>query len=102
MILVVEKQKIIEYLLKPIDKADISKFLNHAEYNLQNWEILQNDIILQFSKYTPEIYENNEYGILYKIEGTLKAPLREVNVTTIWIFQNNTDFLRLVTLFPSR
>jgi hypothetical protein len=45
MKLVVEKQKIIEYLLKPLDKADKSKFLNQIGYNIQNWETLQNDII---------------------------------------------------------
>ena len=102
MKLVVEKQKILQYLLLPQNKADKSKFLNNIGYDFQNWKVLQKDLIKQFVKYPFQIYEKNQYGILYKIDGTLSAPKKDIEITTIWILQNKTDFLRLVTLFPKK
>jgi 23S rRNA maturation-related 3'-5' exoribonuclease YhaM len=100
MILVIEKEKIINYLLKPIEKADKSKFLKLLGYHIENWEQLQYDIINQFGIYNQILYETNNYGTLYKIEGLLKAPLKTATLTTIWIHQKENNYLKLVTLFP--
>ena len=102
MRLVIEKRKILEYLLKPLNKADKSKFLNQLGYYPENWQELQKDIISQFQDIAAEIYEESDYGILYKIEGNLVTPKHEASLTSIWILQNETNYLRLVTLFPKR
>lgn len=100
MKLYIEEQKIINYLLKPIDKADKSKFLNLIGYNVENWEQLRDDLISQFSNYSIYLYEENEFGVLYKIEGKLIAPLKTVDLITIWIKLKKYNFLKLVTLYP--
>ncbi len=100
MELVIEKQKILEYLLKPIEKADKSKFLNLIGYNIENWSKLKDDIIEQFSNYQVVTYDKNEYGVLYRIDGKLVAPLKTIDLTTIRIGMNEN--LKLVTLFPKK
>jgi hypothetical protein len=101
MKLIVEQEKIHNYLLKKMDKADKSNFLNTIGYTPDNWENLKNDIINQFSNYNYEIYNENEFGVLYKIIGKLVAPNKTVDLVTIWIKLKGTEVLKLVTLFPN-
>jgi hypothetical protein len=101
MKLIIEKEKIANYLLKPLEKADKSIFLKLIGYSLDNWENLRDDILIQFSEYVYEIYEQNDFGILYKIEGKLVAPKKTVDLITIWIKLKNEETLKFVTLFPN-
>ena len=102
MKLLIEEKKITEYLLKPAAKADKSQFLIKIGYDIFSWEKLRKDIISQFSNYEAEIYDENEYGTLYKIDGKLHAPLKTVDLTTVWISIPDIADLKLVTLFPNK
>jgi len=102
MDLVIENQKILDYLLKPLEKADKSKFLNIIGYTPQNWLLLKSDILSQFSEYPTAMQEQTPYGTLFHIEGTLRAPLKTVEITTVWIQLPDTNVLKLVTLYPNK
>jgi hypothetical protein len=102
MELQIEKQKIIDYLLKPTGKADKSKFLNKIGYTTENREQLRFNIMNQFSGYYKKVYRKNKYGTLYIINGKFKAPCKIVDITTIWIKIEEKNYLKLVTLFPNK
>lgn len=42
--IVIEKAKLTNYLLKPLEKNDKSGFLNSLGYTLDNWQELEEDI----------------------------------------------------------
>ena len=51
MEIIIEKEKLTNYLLKHRERNDKSKFLNSLGFNLDNWENLKKEII--------RIYEEN-------------------------------------------
>jgi hypothetical protein len=77
MEIVVDKEKILMYLLKPRNRNDKSKFLNKLGFY--------------------------EYGTIFNVFGTLKG-LNESSlfVKTIWINLFSSHEIKLVTLFPER
>ena len=99
MKIVIEKQKISDYLLVWKQKNDKSKFLNDLGYSLQNWEELKDDIekiVLENQR----IFQNAAPfgGNLYQVNGNL----RNFGVITIWLLAENNDTFRFVTLYPDK
>jgi hypothetical protein len=96
--IIVEKAKITDYLLVWKEKNDKSAFLNRLGYYQNNWEDLQNEIIL--------IAQNNDSvfqrpapfgGSLHKIV----AKLKDKSVITIWLLTKDNETFRFVTLYPN-
>jgi hypothetical protein len=99
MEIVIEKQKITDYLLVWKPKNDKSKFLNDLGYTQENWEELKEDIKqiviendLVFQKSTPF------GGDLYEVKGNL----RNFGLITIWLLAEDKNLLRFVTLYPDK
>jgi len=101
--IVVSKEKLILYLLKPRNRNDKSKFLNKLGFYESNWELLQKAIIEIYQQNLPESYEENQFGIVYNISGMLKGLNGNSKyVKTIWVNLFSSDTLNFITLFPGR
>lgn len=100
---VVENDKILNYLLKAKSRNDKSKFLNKLGFYEYNWQLLKDEIIQIYSDNPKELSEENEYGKIYNVNGILKGANQiNLQVKTIWINLNTSNEIRFVTLFPER
>lgn len=103
MIIVVDKDKILSYLLKYKNRNDKSKFLNKLGFYESNWQTLQNEITNIFIENEAVQVEENQYGFVYEVSGVLKGYYGlDLNVKTIWINLYSSNEIRFVTLFPER
>jgi hypothetical protein len=103
MKVVVENDKILNYLLKVGSRNDKSKFLNKLGFYEYNWQLLKDEIIQIFHDNPKALTEENEYGNIYNVTGILKGPNNtNLHVKTIWINLNTSNEIRFVTLFPDR
>ena len=103
MKIVIDKEKIIEYLLKPRQRNDKSKFLNKLGFYEENWQFLKEAILKLYSQNDTESTEANQYGITYKVCGFLEGLNgSQLDIITIWINNYSSNELRFVTLFPKK
>jgi hypothetical protein len=97
--IIIEQQKLTNYLLVWKAKNDKSKFLNDLGYSIENWEKLRNDIknIVLENK---AIFQSSTPfgGDLYEISGKL----RNFGVITIWLLAEKENSFRFVTLYPNK
>lgn len=103
MKIIVQKEKILNYLLKPRLRNDKSQFLNKLGFFEYNWEFLRSSILNIFHEYIPESIEENEYGTIYNVCGILRGTNNNtLYVKTIWINLYSSKEIKFVTLFPER
>ncbi|MEH2194307.1 MAG: DUF6883 domain-containing protein [Nostoc sp.] len=101
--LVIQDEKITKYLLVYQPKSDKSIYLALAGYNLDNWKLLKNDIInavegSEIAKVTP-----NDWGTQFEVKSEWSGPnSRLIKVITIWQQDEETEFVRFITLYPDK
>ena len=100
---IVRPEKITEYLLKPRARNDKSKFLNELGYNLDDWTVLRDDILMQFLPKEAHFDENTPYGDMYHIEADLLGPNGKTRkVLTVWLLDTTLGQAHLVTMYPAK
>jgi len=101
--LIVEREKIADYLLNPMHRYGASKarFFTRFGFRLEQWELLA-DALREHGR-THEIsltYETG-FGPRYVIEGELKAPdSRHPRVRTVWQMDKGAVAPRLISAYP--
>lgn len=99
----IREEKLTEYLLKPRERNDKSKFLTKLGYGQTNWQELREDIRTQILPHEAFFAENTDYGDIYEIKATLTGPSGEsVKVLTIWMQNPINKRTHLVTLYPAK
>ncbi|MBE9175704.1 hypothetical protein IQ225_11065 [Synechocystis salina LEGE 06155] len=97
---IINREKLINYLLKRLSKDDKSQYLARAGYTQTNWRQLEHDLRQQILTLEAIPTRKTQFGQKYEIIGFLKGPNGTcLNVKTIWIV-TETD-TRLVTLLPA-
>lgn len=79
-----------------LPKDDKSKFLGQANYTLENWQELRDDLLKLTQIETAQRLRSTPYGIKYKIRGELRG----LKVITIWMVLDDTA--KFVTLIPDK
>lgn len=99
MELIIEDQKILNYLLVPKEKNDKSKFLNKLGFNFENYLELKNEIY-KIAKENQAILQSKVPfgGELYEISGNLRGK----GIITIWLLKTNENTFRFITLYPKK
>ena len=99
---IIPEEKIRDYLLKPLLKADKSRYLELGGYSRgEYWELLR-DIRDQLLPGEGVYQQTNEYGDFYELDGFLTCPnRRRLGVKTIWVHEV-TGRIRFATLFPDK
>ncbi|HEY5069501.1 MAG TPA: hypothetical protein VII37_06925 [Candidatus Acidoferrum sp.] len=103
--LVVEREKIADYLLNPAhpDNGGKAEFFVKLGFRREEWEVLA--AALRALAQTAEITSHAEspHGGKYVIIGQIESPAaRPVAVKTIWIVDKGLDGARLVTAYPHK
>ncbi len=91
----ITKEKLTDYLLKPSQENDKSKFLEMGGFYLSNWEELHAAITALLGL-DAEPAQSNEFGQFFEIRGRM----RNLGVKTIWLWENGAETPRFITLFP--
>ena len=100
---VVEREKIVEYLLNPEhpDNGGKASFFASIGFNREKWETLAES--LRKIGLTAVVSQSMEtvHGKKYIVDGDIANPLGKAAwVRTIWIIDAGTDFPRMVTAYP--
>lgn len=101
--LIVERDKISEYLLNPLHRYGAAKerFFPTFGFRADSWQILAE--ALREHGRTHDIVRAHEtgFGMRYIVEGELNTPLgRRPGVRTVWQFDEGTIAPRLITAYP--
>ena len=101
--LIVERDKILEYLLNSIHRYGSAKerFFTAFGFRTDDWEILAE--ALREHGRTHEIVRMHEtrFGPRYVVEGELNTPVgRRPRVRSVWQFDSGTIAPRLITAYP--
>ncbi len=95
--------KLTEYLLSETHKDGKSKakFFRKYGFNEENVDLLEKELLnLARDREVTEI-EPTEYGIKYKIVGTINTPVEKtISILTIWIINTDQDCPGFVTARP--
>ncbi|CCI31145.1 MULTISPECIES: DUF6883 domain-containing protein [Microcystis] len=92
--------KLTWYLLVLQPKDDKSGFLAQAGYNLDNWQVLEQDL-RRILLNEATLNKQTKFGDIYEIKGLLQG-VNGINlrVSTYWIIDSLTKETRFVTLLP--
>jgi outer membrane receptor for Fe3+-dicitrate len=98
---IIAEEKLTCYLLVLLPKDDKSKFLAQAEYRLDNWQQLEQDLRTQVLSQPAEFVETTRYGKKYIIRARLCGSNGvSLSVLTVWMVKN--EMARFVTLVPDK
>jgi hypothetical protein len=101
--LVIQDQKITNYLLVYQPKDDKSEYLALAGYTLENWELLKRDILdavegAEVAEITP-----TGWGTRFKVKSEWNGLNgRLLRVITIWQQDEGADIVKFITLYPDK
>ena len=102
--LIVEQEKIADYLLNPIHRYGASKarFFGDFGFRKEDWETMAE--ALREHGRENEIVRTREtgFGPRYEVEGEIRAPNgRRPRIRTIWQLDRGQIAPRLITAYPS-
>ena len=101
--LIVEREKIVEYLLNPRHPygAGKARFFRRHGFNLADWELLARTLRDHGRENQVTRTADTGFGPRYEVEGEIKAPDgRRPRVRTIWQFDRGQIAPRLITAYP--
>ena len=96
----IAEAKLTQYLLIQKPKDDKSGFLAQAGYNLDNWQVLEQDL-RRILLNEATLNKQTKFGDIYEIKGLLQGVNGiKLRVSTYWIIDSLTKETRFVTLLP--
>ena len=98
---IIPDEKLTRYLLIYKARNDKSKFLAQAGFTQDNSELLRAAIQSLTASVEAIADEANEYGVFYRVEGTLiGANGVNLSVVTIWLQRRKDSKFQFITLKP--
>jgi Domain of unknown function (DUF6883) len=101
--LIVERDKISEYLLNPLHRYGAAKerFFTIFGFRADSWQILAEALCEHGRTHNIVRAHETGFGMRYIVEGELNTPLgRRPRVRTVWQFDEGTIAPRLITAYP--
>jgi hypothetical protein len=96
-------EKLTDYLLNVRHPVGGSKatWFRDIGYESANSAVLEHDLV-ELVRTSDDYFEKDSpFGTKYIVSGSITAPAgKDVNLTTVWIIESNTDRPRLVTAYP--
>ncbi len=101
--LLIQDQKITNYLLVYQPKDDKSEYLALAGYNQENWQILKRDIMEAVEGTEIAEVTSTGWGTRFKVKSQWYGPSgRLVKVVTIWQQDDESNTVKFITLYPDK
>ena len=101
--LIVERGKILEYLLNPLHRygAVKERFFTAFGCRADDWEILAESLCEHGRRHEIVRTHETSFGPRYIVEGELNTPAgRSPRVRTVWQFDEGKIAPRLITAYP--
>ena len=101
--LVVEREKIADYLLNPVHRFGASKarFFTHFGFHVKAWEQLAQALLEHGQKHDVTKMRETGFGPRYEVEGRLNCPNgRRPRVRSVWQMDEGAVAPRLLTAYP--
>lgn len=101
--LIVEREKITDYLLNPAHRYGASKarFFAAFGFRIEEWERLADALREHGRSYEATKVKETGFGPRYEVEGELSAPNgRRPRVRTVWQLDEGEVAPRLITTYP--
>jgi hypothetical protein len=101
--LIVEREKIVDYLLNPGHRYGASKaqFFAGFGFRVQEWEVLAEALREHGRTYDVKKTRETGFGPRFEVEGELiAADGRHPRVRTVWQLDRGTVAPRLITAYP--
>jgi hypothetical protein len=101
--LVVEREKIADYLLNPVHRFGASKarFFTHFGFRVKAWEQLAQALREHGQKHDVTKMRETGFGPRYEVEGRLNCPNgRRPRVRSVWQMDEGAVAPRLLTAYP--
>ena len=101
--LVVEREKIADYLLNPVHRFGASKarFFTHFGFHVKAWEQLAQALLEHGQKHDVTKMRETGFGPRYEVEGRLNCPNgRRPRVRSVWQLDEGAVAPRLLTAYP--
>ena len=101
--LIVEREKIVDYLLNPTHRYGASKarFFGEFGFRAENWELLAQGLRDHGHRCEVTNVKQTAFGPRYEVDGTLSAPDgRSARVRTVWQQDHGQLAPRLITAYP--
>jgi hypothetical protein len=101
--LLIQDQKIANYLLVYQPKDDKSEYLAIAGYSQENWQILKRDIMEAVEGAEVAEVTSTGWGTRFKVKIQWYGPNnRLVKVVTIWQQDEASETVKFITLYPDK
>jgi len=100
---VIEREKIVAYLLNPQHRFGASKAQFFSSYGFApgKWELLANALREHGQKHEVSKVVETGFGPRYQVDGELQTPNRRtVRVRTVWQWDKGQLAPRLITAYP--
>ena len=96
-------RKLTHYLLIVLPRSDKSLYLSGAGYKMDNWPILEQDLIRLATSGEAVFEEEDSYGPSFSVSGELIGPNgRSIGVKTIWKRDIDQKITKFITLYPRK
>jgi len=99
----VEREKILEYLLNPLHRRGASKarFFARFGFHAEKWEQLAEALHIHGQTHEVKRVRETGFGPRYEVEGKLDAPDgRSPRVRSVWQWDKGEVAPRLITAYP--
>ncbi len=101
--LIIQEQKLTNYLLIYQPKDDKSEFLARAGYTLQTWQLLRQHILKAVEELDVTETIATEWGTRFRVKCQWSGLNgRRLRVVAIWQSDKGSDVTRFVTLYPDK
>jgi len=101
--LIVERDKILEYLLNPLHRYGAAKerFFTAVGFRADAWQILAESLREHGATHETIRARETGFGPRYIVEGELNTPVgRRPRVRSVWQFDKGAIAPRLITAYP--
>jgi hypothetical protein len=102
--LLVEREKILDYLLNPDHRYGASKarFFSAFGFRRDDWEVLRDALCEHGRRWEVKLMTETGFGVRYEVHGELETPAgRRPVICTVWQSDAGKTAPRLITAHPS-
>ena len=100
---IVEREKVVEYLLNPAhpDNGGKAPFFMALGFRPDDWEVFADALRRMASNSSVSRNMETVHGRKYIVDGAIETPVGKTPVVrTVWIIDRGVDTPRLVTAYP--
>jgi len=100
---IVEREKIVDYLLNPAHRFGASKarFFARFGFRVEKWEQLAKALRVHATTHEVKRVHETGFGPRYEVEGKMPAPDgRAPRVRSVWQLDHGAVAPRLITVYP--